>query len=58
MNEVINNLFTNITNTTKNKSITETSSEYSKNTNKYLYPTPGLNQGDKFKNYQNKISKF
>jgi hypothetical protein len=56
MNEVINNLFTNITNTTKNKSITETSSDYSKNTNKYLYPTPGLNQGDKFKSYQNKIS--
>jgi hypothetical protein len=57
MNEVINNLFTNITNTTKNKSITESSSDYSKKDVKYVYPTPGLNQGDKFKNYQKKISK-
>jgi hypothetical protein len=57
MDNILTNLFSNITNTTKQTSITNVSSNYSKQEMKYIYPTPGLNQGNKFKKYQKKISK-
>lgn len=55
----ITNLFSNFTDLTKTKSVTDNGYLYPKNKNEsFLYTsTPALTQGDQFKNYQNKIKK-
>jgi hypothetical protein len=53
----IANLFSNLYDSSKKKSITDSAMEYKNHKfNKYT-PTPALSQGDKFKRYQNKIKK-
>lgn len=59
MDTITSNLFTNRTNKNKNnnKHITETSTTFSQKEPNTIYPSPGLIQGNKFKKYQNKITK-
>lgn len=56
MESITSNLFTNITKN-KNKSITDSTTKFSQNETKNIYPSPALSQGKKFKKYQNEISK-
>jgi hypothetical protein len=51
------NVFSNFNVLTKNKSINDSALEYRKDKLYLNTPTPSLTQGDKFKNYQDKIKK-
>ena len=56
MTSVIN-LFSNFNDLTKNKSITDSATEYKTKKLDMNKPTPALSQGEKFKKYQKKIKK-
>lgn len=56
MTSVIN-LFSNLNDLTKNKSVTDSAAEYKARKLDLNTPTPALSQGEKFKKYQNKIKK-
>jgi hypothetical protein len=51
----ITNLFSNLNDLTKSKSVTDSVSEYKEYKNNSYSSTPGLSQGEKFKKYQKKI---
>ena len=53
----VTNLFSNFTDLTKNKSITDSAAEYKAKKLDMNTPTPALSQGEKFKRYQKKIKK-
>lgn len=53
----ITNLFSNLNDLTKSKSVTDGASEYKDKVFDSSSLTPALNQGEKFKNYQKKIKK-
>lgn len=53
----ISNLFSNLNDLTKTKSVTDSATIYKKHKYDLYTPTPALNQGDKFKKYQKKIKK-
>lgn len=57
MDTITSNLFSNITNKNKNKSITETTTKFSQEESNTIYPSPSLIQGNKFKKFQKKITK-
>jgi hypothetical protein len=53
----IANLFSNFDDLTKKKSVTDSATAYTKHKYNSRNPTPALTQGERFKNYQNKIKK-
>jgi hypothetical protein len=57
MTSVIANLFSNFNDLTKNKSITDSATEYKAKKYDMNTLTPALSQGEKFKKYQKKIKK-